>query len=161
MRWRGADLMLTSRVDRNSIPFDIMKAQFVLPLFASTSLLAAVACAGETSPASLPGQLPRAMHMPMSGRPHITVGLKEGDISGADNRALQASVDYVSSLGGGTVEIGPGEYVMRDSLHLRSEVTLRGVAGKTVLRKARSVASALKVDGDYGEEQFTVENPAG
>jgi len=138
-----------------------MKAQFVLPLFASTSLLAAVACAGETSPASLPGQLPRAMHMPTSGRPHITVGLKEGDISGADNRALQASVDYVSSLGGGTVEIGPGEYVMRDSLHLRSEVTLRGVAGKTVLRKARSVASALKVDGDYGEEQFTVENPAG
>ena len=50
---------------------------------------------------------------------------------------------------------------MRDSLHLRPQVTLRGVAGKTVLRKARSVTSALKVDGDYGEEQFTVENPAG
>src|SRR5438876_672626 len=138
-----------------------MKAQFVLPLFGSLSLLATAACAGEISPASPPGQLPRAMHMPMSGRPRITVGLNDGDITGADNRALQAAVDYVASLGGGTVEIGPGEYLMRDSLHLRPQVTLKGVPGKPVLRKARSVASALKVDGDYGEEQFTVENPAG
>lgn len=106
-------------------------------------------------------QLPRAMHTPMKDRAHVTVGVRAADITGADNRALQAAVDYVASLGGGVVEIGPGEYLMRDSLHLRPQVTVRGTPQKTVLRKARSVASPLNVDGDYGEEQFTVENPEG
>ena len=106
-------------------------------------------------------QLPRAMHTPMKERARVSVGLTSGDITGADNRALQAAVDYVASLEGGVVEIGPGEYLMRDSLHLRSNVTVRGTPEKTVLRKARSAASPLKVDGDYGEEQFTVKNPAG
>ena len=57
---------------------------------------------------------------------HISVGVANADIIGKDNRALQAAVDYVGNLGGGTVEIGPGEYLMRDSLHLRSRVTVRG-----------------------------------
>ena len=37
----------------------------------------------------------------------ITVGPKAADISGSDNRALQAAVDYVANLGGGRVEILP------------------------------------------------------
>jgi hypothetical protein len=114
---------------------------------------------------SLPGtnatQLPRAMHTAMKDRAHVTVGVRTGDITGADNRALQAAVDYVASLGGGLVEIGEGEFLMRDSLHLRPHVTVRGQGAKTTLRKARSAASPLKVDGDYGEEQITVENPDG
>ena len=72
-----------------------MKAQFVLPLFGSLSLLATAACAGEISPASPPGQLPRAMHMPMSGRPHITVGAKEGDITGAIDNTHAPVADLV------------------------------------------------------------------
>jgi hypothetical protein len=106
-------------------------------------------------------QLPGAMHTAMKDRPHVTVGLHDSDMTGADNRVLQAAVDYVASLGGGVVEIAPGEYLMRDSLHLRSQVTVRGTPEKTVLRKARSLISALKIDGDYGEEQFTVQNPDG
>ncbi|MBM3882501.1 MAG: hypothetical protein FJ387_22715 [Verrucomicrobia bacterium] len=39
----------------------------------------------------------------------ITVGLRDAEIIGNDNRALQAAVDYVGSLGGGVVEVGPGE----------------------------------------------------
>ena len=101
------------------------------------------------------------MHTPMKERAQVTVGIKAGNIQGADNRALQSAVDYVASLGGGVVEIGPGEYLMRDSLHLRPQVTVRGTPEKTVLRKAKSVASPLQLDGDYGEEQFTVENPDG
>ena len=57
----------------------------------------------------------------------ITVALRNADIIGSDNRALQAAVDYVGNLGGGVVEIGPGEYLMRDALHLRSRVTARVV----------------------------------
>ncbi|HUW62226.1 MAG TPA: hypothetical protein VMZ06_14580 [Candidatus Bathyarchaeia archaeon] len=34
--------------------------------------------------------------------------------------ALPAAVNYVGNLGGGMVQIGPGEYVMRDWLHMRS-----------------------------------------
>ena len=97
----------------------------------------------------------------MKERPRITVGQDREDILGRDNRALQSAVDYIAQLGGGTVLIGPGEYLMRDSLHLRSGVTVRGVKGKTVLRKAPGVKSRLVLDGDFGEQQFTVANPEG
>jgi parallel beta-helix repeat protein len=91
----------------------------------------------------------------------ITVGLRDADIFGYDNRALQAAVDYVGKLGGGVVEIGPGEYFMRDSLHLRSRVTVRGAGEKTVLKKDREHRSPLAADGDFGEAAITVQNPDG
>ncbi len=106
-------------------------------------------------------QLPRAMHSKMKDRPIVTVGLRDADIVGADNRALQAAMDYISGLGGGTVEIGAGEFIMHDSLHLRSFVTVRGTKGKTILLKAKAASSPLLLDGDFGEEQITVKNADG
>ena len=97
----------------------------------------------------------------MSERPTISVGHAGTDLIGADNRVLQAAVDYVAGLGGGVVEIGEGEFLMRDSLHLRSDVTVRGQKGKTILRKADSAVSPLALDGDFGEQQITVKVPAG
>lgn len=91
----------------------------------------------------------------------ITVGWRDADLIGRDNRALQAAVDYVSNLGGGVVEIGPGEYLMRDSLHLRSRVTVRGAGERTVLKKDREHRSPLAADGDFGEAAITVKEPAG
>ena len=91
----------------------------------------------------------------------ITVGNRDADIAGADNRALQAAVDYVAGLGGGVVRVQPGTYLMRDALHLRSGVTVRGCGAETVLRKADGVESPLILDGDYGEEQITVADPTG
>jgi len=92
---------------------------------------------------------------------HVTVGMTDADIVGKDNRALQAAVDYVGSLGGGTVEIGPGEYLMRDSLHLRSRVTVRGSGDRTVLVKDREHRTRLAADGDYGEFAITVDEKSG
>jgi hypothetical protein len=106
-------------------------------------------------------QLPRAMHVEMKDHPRVRVGAGEGDVVGNDNRALQSAVDYVAGLGGGIVEIGEGEFLMKDSLHLRSRVIVKGTPGKTVLRKAKSYAAPLKLDGDYGEEQFTVGDASG
>ncbi|MBI4584533.1 MAG: right-handed parallel beta-helix repeat-containing protein [Planctomycetes bacterium] len=106
-------------------------------------------------------QLPRAMHSRMEERPVIRVGAQGGDIAGSDNRALQAAVDYIAALGGGTVEIGEGVYRMRDSLHLRSHVTVRGQGEKTVLLKAPAAISSLALDGDYGEEQVTLARAEG
>jgi hypothetical protein len=110
-------------------------------------------------PASPHRQLPLAMHGVMTTQPRITVGLRDADIIGSDHRALQAAVDYVASLGGGTVEIGSGEFRMRDSLHLRPHVTVRGQGAQTILRKSPSASSPLAIDGDYGEEQITLKSP--
>ncbi len=115
----------------------------------------------DFSPKKQEQQLPRLMHSEMKVLPRITVGNRNADIVGTDNRALQAAVDYITGLGGGIVEIGEGRFLMNDSLHLRSNVTVRGKKGKTVLRKADGVVSALALDGDFGEQQFTVENPPG
>ena len=120
--------------------------------------------AGEPPSSSSPAvgsQLPHAMHVEMAERPSIRVGLSGADINGADNRALQAAVDYIARLGGGTVEIGPGEFLMNDSLHLASHVAVRGTPGRTILRKAKAAVSPLALDGDFGEEQITVANPEG
>lgn len=106
-------------------------------------------------------QIPYAMHSAMDQLPHISVGHEGTDLIGFDNRAIQAAVDYVGALGGGTVEIGEGVYLMRDSLHLRSNVTVRGQGDKTVLRKAASASSQLALDGDFGEEQITVADASG
>lgn len=106
-------------------------------------------------------QLPRAMHSQMKELPTITVGLENAALIGSDNRVLQAAVDYIAGLGGGTVEIGPGQYIMHDSLHLRSNVTIRGEKGKTILRKADGTVSILVLDGDFGEQQITVADPTG
>jgi parallel beta-helix repeat protein len=123
--------------------------------------LSVTAAEKSASSAAEEQQLPRAMHVKMKEQPTIRVGLSDADIVGTDNRALQAAVDYVAGLGGGTVEIGPGEFIMRDSLHLRSFVTVRGTPGKTVLHKVKAAASALALDGDFGEEQITVTNADG
>ena len=92
---------------------------------------------------------------------HITVGPKNADIIGNDNRALQAAVDYIATLGGGTVEILSGAYLMRNALHLRSHVTVRGQGAETILKKADAIESPLSLDGDFGEEQVTLKNPDG
>ena len=132
----------------------------------STSLaVTSVLCAQEGEPDFSPKpdeqQLPDAMHSTMDELPRLAVGKKDADMVGVDNRVLQAAVDYVAALGGGTVEIGEGEFVMRDSLHLRSNVTVRGQRGKTVLRKAASVTSPMVLDGDFGEQQISVTDPTG
>lgn len=116
---------------------------------------------GESDPRPQERQLPFEMHAKMTQLPMIRVGTADADLVGTDNRVLQAAVDYIASLGGGTVEIRPGEYLMRDSLHLRSNVTVRGTKGETILRKLDGVVSPLSVDGDFGEQQFTVEDATG
>jgi parallel beta-helix repeat protein len=123
-----------------------------LPLFAR---------ADDLAPKAEERQLAYAMHAKTSQRPTIRVGRSEADMLGADHRVLQAAVDYVANLGGGTVEIGEGEYLMGDSLHLRSDVTVRGRKGKTILRKAEAAVSPLAIDGDFGEQQVTVRDPQG
>ena len=115
----------------------------------STSVFTLAAEKGQDfSPPADERQVARKMHSAMKELPRISVGHSHADIIGTDNRALQAAVDYVAGLGGGIVEIGEGEYLMRDSLHLHSLVTVRGTKGKTILRKAKGYISPLAIDGE-------------
>jgi parallel beta-helix repeat protein len=131
------------------------------PVVAALAISAPIAGADDFAPKKDERQLPSAMHSEMSERPQITVGRAGADVIGVDNRAIQGAVDYVAGLGGGVVEIGEGEYLMHDSLHLRSNVKVRGRKGKTILRKDNAAVSRLALDGDFGEQQFTVTAPAG
>jgi len=97
----------------------------------------------------------------MKNEIHISVGIKDAAIVGSDHRALQAAVDYVAALGGGTIHIQPGTYQMEDSLHLRSNLKLIGDSEHTILRKGSGVISPLLTDGDYGEEQVSLTDPTG
>ncbi|MCA9125824.1 MAG: right-handed parallel beta-helix repeat-containing protein [Planctomycetales bacterium] len=112
----------------------------------------------DYSPSPDERQLPLAMHSQMDERPRIRVGVTSGDLTGSDNRVLQAAVEYVAALGGGTVEIGPGEYLMHDSLHLRPSVHVVGSGQATVLKKAPGTVVNLGIDGDFGEQQVTIED---
>jgi parallel beta-helix repeat protein len=103
-----------------------------------------------------------AAPVPSQTRPaEIRVGIEEGDLRGTDHRALQAAVDYVAGLGGGTVHIGPGRYVMRNALTLRDDVRIVGVPGKTVLAAADGARSVLASDGDCNERQITLADTTG
>lgn len=85
--------------------------------------------------------------------PHVRVGIADGDIRGADHRALQAAIDYVANLGGGTVEILPGRYQMRNSLTLRSRVHVVGAGEKTVLAMCAGLRHTLAKDLKQGERE--------
>jgi len=91
----------------------------------------------------------------------LTVGQGEGDLQGNDDKVLQAAVDYVFRLGGGTVRILPGAYTMRNALFLRSGITLRGSGADTILKKAPSVSSPLIREADSSEYCVQVADPKG
>jgi polygalacturonase len=50
----------------------------------------------------------------------VTVGARDADIVGTDQRAIQAAVDHVARLGGGTVRILAGTYRLRNAVYLQS-----------------------------------------
>jgi parallel beta-helix repeat protein len=91
----------------------------------------------------------------------IRVGIDEGDFRGSDHRVLQAALDYAANLGGGTVSIGPGRYLMRNALTLRSGVNVVGTPGQTILAACDGRESLLATDGDCNERQITLQDPTG
>src|SRR5579872_3650996 len=52
----------------------------------------------------------------------VTVDQQKGDLVGKTDKAIQAAVDMVTRLGGGTVKIGPGTYHFRNAVWLSSGV---------------------------------------
>jgi len=96
----------------------------------------------------------------MSQKIRVTAGPPGSDFTGFDHRVLQAAVDYVSSFGGGTVEVKPGTYRMGNAVHLRDSVRLVGAGESTVLLKNPSQSTKLSDDTDWYDWQATVEDPS-
>ena len=91
----------------------------------------------------------------------VTVGMANAQISGNDDRALQAGVDYLAALGGGTLKILPGEYHLNNAIYLRSNIQIEGSGSETTLIKNRSVQTSLAVDSDWYDDNVTVTASAG
>jgi hypothetical protein len=91
----------------------------------------------------------------------ITVGPNKGDLAGTTDRVLQAAVDYVAQLGGGTVQILPGTYRLRNAVYLRSNVRLRGSGVDSILMKEPSATTKLAADSDWYDQEITLNDPEG
>lgn len=81
----------------------------------------------------------------------------KADVVGSDSAALQRAADMLHP--GDTLTIGPGTYVMNNSLFVPSGVTIKGVHNETILKKSAGVESRLIEDGDYGESMLKVAEP--
>lgn len=137
-----------------------------------TAILAAPGFVHGKSPTAAPG--PRATagdnvaHPDWDEKFAITVGPKTGkgvDLAGTSHDVIQAAIDRVARMGGGTVQLMPGEYTFRNAVYLASGVRLigaeAGAAAETILKKGASKRSKLSQDSDWYDQEITLENADG
>lgn len=86
----------------------------------------------------------------------ITVGRKGADLVGSGDRVIQAAVDYVKRLGGGTVRILPGTYTLRNSIYLPTKLRLVGSGPETIITKNASETIAITDDSDWYDQEITL-----
>ena len=91
----------------------------------------------------------------------ITVGPKKADLVGSSDKVLQAAVDYVSRFGGGTVQVLPGTYTLRNSVYLRTGIRILGSGADSILTKTASHSVALSDDSDWYDQEVTVASAKG
>jgi hypothetical protein len=91
----------------------------------------------------------------------LTIGQTQGDLQGKDDKVIQAGIEYLNRVGGGTLRILPGVYDLRNAIYLRPNITLKGSGEETVLRKADSVVTALTKDSDWFEYGVQVKDASG
>jgi hypothetical protein len=91
----------------------------------------------------------------------VTVGPRDADLVGKDAKVIQAAVDYVARLGGGTVRMLPGTYRLRNAIYLQGHVRILGSGSDTVLVKEDSQTSKLAADSDWYDQEITLADAAG
>ncbi len=91
----------------------------------------------------------------------VTVGPKEAQLVGTDDKVIQAAVDYVARLGGGTVQLLPGTYRLRNAVWMASHVRLQGAGAETILIKEPSVRTKIAADSDWYDQEITLSDASG
>jgi parallel beta-helix repeat protein len=90
----------------------------------------------------------------------IVVGPAGAEGQDADQRILQDAIDRMAGIGGGTVRIAAGRYVLRAALTLRDHVRIVGAADKTVLVCGEGGSALLAQDAGHGERVVVVKDSA-
>jgi hypothetical protein len=136
-------------------------------LQATGALAAGAVCAGRACAEDTPKVThPRAtsgdaVEPDWQQRLTITVGTQKADLVGSDHRVIQAAVDYVARLGGGTVHLLPGTYRLRNAVYLQSKVRLLGSGADSILIKEPSVVCKLAADSDWYDQEITLADAKG
>ena len=91
----------------------------------------------------------------------ITVGQKKADLVGTGDKVIQAAVDYMARMGGGTVRILPGTYRMRNAVYLRSGVHILGSGADSILKKEPSTTTKLAENSDWYDQEITMVDAKG
>jgi parallel beta-helix repeat protein len=104
-----------------------------------------------------------ATNRPLRNRrnPVLTVGQTEGELRGKDDKVIQAGIEYLHRLGGGTLRILSGVYDLHNAIYLRPNIVLQGSGEETVLRRTGSVRTLLARDSDWFEYGVQVEDATG
>lgn len=121
-------------------------------------LIGPVALLGEGAP---PRQTSGDTVVQPNWKQRLTIKVGPGDdadIRGSTDKALQAGVDYVARFGGGTVQILPGTYRLRNAVFLASHVRLVGAGEKTIIIKEPSATTTLAADSDWFDQEITLAN---
>lgn len=170
-REESAPALLASEISAPEISApaaDLARRKF---MWATGGLLGSLALAGKRARAAEPDPSPRAPSpRATSGdrveepnwkeRLTITVGPNNADLTGSSDRVLQAGVDYVARLGGGTVRVLPGEYELRNAVYLATNTRILGSGADSILKKAPSNKVALAADSDWFDQEITLEDAA-
>jgi parallel beta-helix repeat protein len=97
----------------------------------------------------------------------IRVDISQADAGGAGPRAIQAAIDRMAGLGGGTVRVGPGRCELRSALTLRSNVRVIGnvprkhAAPDTVLTSCGGAKTRLAQDAAQNTDRIVLADEAG
>jgi len=91
----------------------------------------------------------------------LTVGQGEGDLQGDSEKVIQAAVEYVHRMGGGTVHILPGLYNLENAICLHPYITIKGSGEKTILKKNATFVTPLVRDSDWYEYGIQVKDASG
>jgi len=88
----------------------------------------------------------------------LRVGNQSGDLSGVDDRVIQAAVDYAARAGGGTVELQPGVFTLRNSVYLPSGIRLSGHGADTLITRGPSSSIVLAADSDWYDQEIMLKD---
>ena len=91
----------------------------------------------------------------------LTVGQTEGDLTGKDDKTIQAGLDYLNRLGGGTLQILPGTYNIKNAIYIYSNITIKGSGENTILKMVPGFVTQIIRNMDGGEYSVQVKDPSG
>jgi parallel beta-helix repeat protein len=102
----------------------------------------------------------RSAETPKPDVPHATINVADFADVASFTGGIQEAVDSLPKSGG-VVTIPQGEYLLRQGIVLRTNVTLQGAGSSTILRKQKHVETKLAVIAQQGSRSVQVASAEG